>query len=122
MMRPTPPIEGRGSTLTVREDETEHEAESREDAQRRRQEEEITFHLFVIRSSVLLWFWARRQRLSTHCCHGNGRDLVDDVHGLHDGGGADGGRHDGWRCHGVGDGLHGALHGDQHGLAAEGGA
>lgn len=82
----------------------------------------ITFHLFVIRSSILLRFRARRQRLSTHCCHGNSWDLVDNVHGLHDGGRADRSVYDGGRCHGVGNGLHRALHCDEHRLAAEGGA
>lgn len=82
----------------------------------------------MLAASVLLRFFAHCSGgLSADGCHGDGRDLVDDVHRLHDGGGATRRRYDGRRRHGVGHRLHGrlrhlALHGDQHWLVVEGGA
>lgn len=88
----------------------------------------LTFDLLVLSTSVLLRFWAHcGSRLSSNSCHGDGWDLVDDVHCLHDGGGANRCCDYGWRRHGVGHGLHGclrhlALNGDQYWLVVEGGA
>lgn len=66
-------------------------------------------------------------RLCGDCCHGDGWDLVDDLHCLHDGRGGTRRRDDGWRCHGVGDRLDGCLrqgvmNSYQHRLVVEGGA
>lgn len=88
----------------------------------------LTFDLLVVPSSVLLRFRAHcGGGLSADSRHGDGWDLVDDVHRLHDGGGATCCRYDGWRRHGVGHRFHGRLrhlplHGDQHGLVVECGA
>lgn len=88
----------------------------------------LTFDLLVLSTSVLLRFCAHcRSGLSGDSCHSDSWDLVDDVHGLHDGGGATCCRYYGWRRHGVGHRLHGrlrhlALHGDQYWLVVEGGA
>lgn len=79
-------------------------------------------------SSVLLRFWAHcSSRLSTNSRHSDSWDLVDDVHCLHDWGGANRRRYNGWCRHGVGHRLHGrlrhlALHSNQYWLVAEGGA
>lgn len=94
----------------------------------RLQESGLTFDLFVLSASVLLRFRAHRgSRLPADSRHGDGWDLVDHVHRLHDGGGAARRRYDGWRRHGVGHRLHGrlrhlALHGNQYWLVVEGGA
>lgn len=88
----------------------------------------LTFDLVVFATSILLRLWAHcSSGLSANSCHGDCRDLVDHVHRLHHGCGANGRRYDGWRCHGVGHRLEGrrrhlALHGDQHRLVAEWGA
>lgn len=88
----------------------------------------FTFDLLVVPTSVLLRFRAHCSGgLSANSCHGNGWDLMDDMHRLHDGGGAACRRYDGWRRHGVGHRFHGRLrhlplHGDQHWLVVEWGA
>lgn len=87
---------------------------------------EMTFEFLMVSASILLMFWALCwSRLTANGCHANSRYLVNDVHSLHDRGGANCCCYNGWSCHGVGHRLHGclrqwALHGNQDRLAAEG--
>lgn len=88
--------------------------------------QQLTLDLPVLSTAVLLRLGAHYgSGLSADSRHGDGRDLVDNVHRLHDGGGVTRRGYDGWRRHGVGHRLHGrlrhlALHGDQYRLVAEG--
>lgn len=88
----------------------------------------LTFDLLVLSTSILLRFCAHcSSRLSGNGCHSDSWDLVDNVHRLHDGGGANWRRYYGWCRHGIGHRLHGrlrhlALHSDQYWLVVEGGA
>lgn len=67
----------------------DHTGCPRENWYKRLHESGLTFDLLVLSTSVLLRFWTNcGSRLSGNSCHGDGWDLVDDVHRLHNGGGA----------------------------------
>ena len=145
MMRLTPPIDeavmdGTGSTLTT--DREKHLYQTMLTLNectgctiftspgelQWRHESVLTFDLLVLSTSILLRFCAHcSSGLSGNGCHSDSWDLVDNVHRLHDGGGANWRRYYGWCRHGIGHRLHGrlrhlALHGDQYWLVVEGGA